>query len=62
MSNNLKKYVSNERGKTLLRVILNSSYHLQSIIEDALDLSRMENNKFEINYEETDIREILDDI
>jgi len=31
---------------TLLKVILNSSLHLQNVIEDALDISRLENNKF----------------
>jgi signal transduction histidine kinase len=29
-----------------LRLILNSAYHLQNVIEDALDMSRLENGKF----------------
>jgi len=36
----------NPKVRELLVIILNSSLHLQSVIEDALDLSRCENNKF----------------
>ena len=32
-----------------MEIILNSAYHLENVIEDALDMSRIENNKFEIN-------------
>jgi signal transduction histidine kinase len=35
-----------KRIQTYLNVILNSSLHLQNVIEDALDMSRIENNKF----------------
>lgn len=31
-----------------LKIILNSALHLESVIEDALDISRLENNKFQI--------------
>ncbi len=31
-----------------LRIIYNSSLHLQNVIEDALDLSRIENKQFEM--------------
>lgn len=31
-----------------LNIILNSSLHLQNLIEDALDMCRIENNKFSI--------------
>jgi len=36
----------NKRTIELLKVVLNSSLHLQNVIEDALDISRLENNKF----------------
>ena len=35
-----------------MEIILNSAYHLENVIEDALDMSRIENNKFEINMSE----------
>lgn len=35
-----------DRVKNYLKIILNSSLHLQNVIEDALDMSRIENNKF----------------
>jgi signal transduction histidine kinase len=43
-------------------VILNASLHLQSVIEDALDMSRIENNKFEIISEKFNLRECLEEI
>lgn len=39
-----------------LKVVLNSSLHLESLVEDALDLSRLENNKFTLNKESFDLR------
>jgi signal transduction histidine kinase len=46
----LTKYLSSidERVKNFLKIILNSALHLQNVIEDALDMSRIENNKFTI--------------
>ena len=42
-----------------MKIILNSSYHLQNVIEDALDMSRLENNKFEVLNEYFDIKETV---
>jgi signal transduction histidine kinase len=36
------------RSRTYLTIILNAALHLESVIEDALDMSRIENNKFSI--------------
>ena len=44
MSKRLEIYVHGEKGKQLLKIIQNSSVHLQNVIEDALDMSRLENN------------------
>lgn len=52
----------NTKSQTLLSIIINSAYHLQSVIEDALDMSRLENNKFEINCELFDIRKIVKEV
>ena len=43
-------------------IINNSANHLSNVIEDALDLSRLENNKFEIFPEIVDIRDLLDTV
>ena len=45
-----------ERVENYLKIILNSSMHLQNVIEDALDMSRIENNKFTIYKEMFDIK------
>ncbi len=45
-----------ERVENYLKIILNSSMHLQNVIEDALDMSRIENNKFTIFKEMFDIK------
>ena len=47
------------RAKKYLQIILNSSLHLQNVIEDALDMSRLENNKFFIFKEMVDIRDAI---
>ena len=39
-----------------------TAYHLQNIIEDALDMSRIENNKFEANLETFNIRKIIEEV
>jgi signal transduction histidine kinase len=43
----------------LLKTITNSSKHLSYLIEDALDISRIENGKFTINEEYFNIREAI---
>lgn len=35
---------------------------MANVIEDALDLSRVENNKFEIHREDVNIRQILNEL
>ena len=46
MCNALERFIQNERGMEILKIIKNSSIHLQNLIEDSLDLSRIENGKF----------------
>ena len=43
----------------LLKIVLNSAIHLSNVIEDALDLSRLENNKFTLNKGMFDVRSII---
>jgi len=51
-----------DRVENYLKIVLNSSLHLENIIEDALDMSRIENGKFEIINELFDIRETLNEV
>ena len=44
-----------EKIVEFLKVALNSSLHLQNVIEDALDISRIENNKFSLLLEPFDL-------
>lgn len=48
--------ISAEMIERNLKVVLNSALHLESLVEDALDLSRIENNKFTLNKEYFDLR------
>ncbi len=48
--------------QTSLKIILNSAIHLQNVIEDALDMSRIENHKFQIFKDYFDIRKALQEI
>lgn len=42
-----------------VQIVHNSSIHLENVINDALDISRLENNKFEIHKTPFVIREIV---
>jgi len=50
------------RLRNYLTIILNSALHLQSIIEDALDMSRIENDKFTIDKEMFNIRAAVEEV
>lgn len=50
------------RVQSYLTIILNSAMHLQNVIEDALDMSRIENNKFAVFPELTDIRVAIKEV
>jgi signal transduction histidine kinase len=45
-----------------MQIIYNSSMHLLNVIEDALDMSRIENKKFSIILEFMDIREAVKEV
>ena len=42
-----------------LKISLTSALHLENVIEDCLDISRMQNNKFSLNVKEFDVRETV---
>ena len=50
------------RMQELVQIAHNSSIHLQNVVNDALDVARIENNKFEINRSRFNIREALKDV
>lgn len=43
-------------------MVFNSSIHLENVIEDALDISRLENGKFKIFIESFDLRAMCTEI
>ena len=45
-----------------VKVALNSAKHLQSLVEDALDMLRIENNQFTLNNEIFDLRNALNEV
>ncbi|WP_226656378.1 two-component system histidine kinase PnpS [Pseudalkalibacillus hwajinpoensis] len=44
-----------------LTIILNESDRLQSLIQDLLDLSKMEQKHFSLNWQDVDLKEVIDD-
>jgi signal transduction histidine kinase len=54
--------LSKEQGTELLTLVLHSAMHLSSLIEDALDVSRIENNKFQLFNEVFNIRNLIEEI
>ena len=53
LDSNLAKY---------LKIIMNSSLHLQNLIEDALDMCRIENGKFSILLSTFNVRDSIKEI
>ena len=45
-----------------LKIVLNSALHLESLVEDALDLSRIENNKFTLNKDTFDLKAAINEV
>jgi signal transduction histidine kinase len=54
--------LTKEKGTELLTLVLHSAMHLSSLIEDALDISRLENNKFQLFNEIFNFRNIIEEI
>jgi signal transduction histidine kinase len=54
--------LTSDHAKELLRVVLNSALHLENVIEDALDVSRLENNKFHLFKEDFIIRDAVKEV
>ena len=50
------------RTLKLVQIVHNSSIHLENVVSDALDISRLENGKFEIFKKEFKIRECLQEV
>lgn len=45
-----------------LQIVYNSSVHLQNVIEDALDVARIENGKFQLFNEWFDLKKAITDV
>lgn len=54
--------ISKNKLVEYLNIVFNSSIHLQNVIEDALDISRLENNKFQIFKEMLDLRKAVNEV
>eukprot|EP00347_Sterkiella_histriomuscorum_P005547 403356194 len=62
MSENLKTFVKSKAGLEILQIIINSAVHLSMVIEDALDMSRLENNKFEVNISQFKLEKTMKNV
>ena len=62
MIDKLQNFILEGRGKTLLEIAKNSAVHLSNLINDLLDISRIENGKFEINKEKFDLYKAVEDV
>ena len=62
LSNKLKNNPNDPKRDQYLVIILNSALHLENLVEDALDMTRLENNKFAINVSFFDVRKTVNQI
>ena len=51
-----------DRLSKYLKIIFNSSIHLQNVIDNALDISRIENNQFQLFLEVYEIRKSIEKV
>lgn len=58
----LSESITDEKQKKYLKAISSSGNNLMRLINDILDLSKIEAGKFELQYEQTEIRKIFDEI
>ncbi|CDW77541.1 multi-sensor hybrid histidine kinase [Stylonychia lemnae] len=56
LTTKLKNNPNDPKREQYLVIILNSALHLENLVEDALDMTRLENNKFAVNKNFFDIR------
>jgi signal transduction histidine kinase len=57
-----RDHPSYERLYKYLKIIYSSSIHLQNVIEDALDVSRIENGKFQVNKDNFELPKALQEV
>ena len=62
ISKRLKSITTDEKALKFIEIIINSSQHLLHVIEDALDMSRIENDRFELSNEDFNIRNTIQEI
>ena len=62
MINNLEPFITDERGKTMLKIVNNSSKFLLFLINDLLDFFKLRNGKFKINLKQCDIKNSIRDM
>ena len=55
-----KGLTSEERLDKLLKNIIGSGWHLSSMVEDVLDISRIESGRMKIQYECVNLKQVLD--
>ena len=54
--------IENEQDKKYLNIISKSGYLLLDLLNDVIDLSKIEANKFKINYSEFKLNKLLDEL
>ena len=58
----LDRHQDDPKSSLYLQIVLNSAHHLSNLIEDALDMSRIENNKFEVFRTPFKVRDTLKEV
>ena len=58
----LKEHASDEKSQEYLEVIESSSEHLMGVINDILDLSKIQSNKIELENRSFDVRKVFDNL
>ena len=62
MTNNLEPFITEERGRSMIKIVQNSSKILMFLVNDLLDFFKLKNGKFKINLKQSDIKNSISDI
>ena len=62
LSSSSNSETSKQKVLKYLRIVSNGALHLQNVIQDALDLARIEYNKFTVEMERFDIRLLFSEV
>ena len=58
----IPKFIHEEKGKKMVRILRSSNIHLLNLVNDILDISRIDNGKFDIHKDSFTLRDSVSEV